>query len=72
MGSADVVRRPLLLDEGCGIEVNHRRVPLLHVGDSHLRGKSGLQGSLRLHFGHLLCLGGIQEIQLLDFAICGT
>ena len=44
-------------------------VPLLHVGDGHLRSKAGLQDALGLHLGHLLRFCRIEEIELLDFAV---
>jgi len=68
-GGAYVVRRALLLDEDHRVEVFDGGIAPLHVGDGQLSGDAGMKRALRLHLAQFLRLGGIQEIELLDFGI---
>ena len=69
---AGVIRRPLLLNEGSGVQVLRRQ----HFAAACWRPSSAKQGRpaapLRLHLGHLLSFSRVQEIELLDFAVRGS
>ena len=69
IGRAGVVCRALLLDCRSRVQILCCGIPLLHVGDSHLRGEADVHRALGLHLGQLLGLGGVQEVQLLHLAV---
>ena len=69
VGRAGVIHRPLLLDRRRRVQILCCGIALLHVGDSHLRGKADMHRGLGLHLGQLLGLSGVQKVQLLHLAV---